>query len=337
MKKLLLITFFCCTAVINSVQAQLISTFAGSYRGGVMNGTGTAAIFSRPTGVAVDGFGNMYVADKFNHLIRKITPAAVVSTFAGSGNFGTNDGSGAVASFAFPVGVAVDGSGNVYVADELNQLIRKITPTGIVSTLAARRYGSVSYAFALAVDDSGNMYVAYSDINIICKITPDGVMSDLAGSGNKGYANGTGIAASFNFPSGVAVDGSGNVYVADQGNNVIRKITSDGVVSTLAGSGVSGYVDGAGTTVSFSNPSGLAVDDLGNVYVADTWNSVIRKITPTGVVTTFAGSGNLVITDVETDAKNVGFFSPLGLALDGSGNLYVTDGKLLFPLKNWTS
>jgi len=215
----------------------VVTTLAGSGSQGSANGTGTAASFAWPAGAAVDGSGNVYVADTFNHLIRKITSAGVVTTLAGTGSSGSANGTGTAASFNNPWGVAVDGSGNVYVADQSNHLIRKITAAGVVTT--------------------------------------------LAGTGSAGSANGTGTAASFNYHWGVAVDGSGNVYVGDSNNHLIRKITSAGVVTTLAGSGSSGSADGTGTAASFRYPTGVAVDGSGNVYVGDLGNHLIRKITTT--------------------------------------------------------
>lgn len=238
------------------------------------------------------------------------TPTVIVSTLAGSGSAGNIDGTGTAASFNLPRGVAVDGSGNVYVADGNNNAIRKITPAGVVSTLAS----SFSNPIGVAVDSSGNVYVADSGNNEIRKITPAGVVSTLAGTGFQGNANGIGPLASFYFPRGVAVDSSGNVYVSDSNNNEIRKITPGGLVSTLAGSGSAGNSDGSGTAASFSDPYGIAVDSSGNVYVADSNNSEIRKITSTGVVSTFAGSTN--------NPNNI-INSPSGIAVDSSGNVYV--------------
>ena len=221
----------------------LVSTFAGTGRPGEANGADTAT-FNLPLGVAVDGAGNVYVADYSNNLIRKISPAGVASTLAGTGATGADNGAGSIATFNLPEGVAVDAAGNVYVADTYNHLIRKITP--------------------------------------------DGTVSILAGNGTAGSSNGTGTGASFNSPFGVAVDASGDVYVADSGNNLIRKITPGGAVSVFAGNGVKGAKNANGSAASFNTPSGVAVDKAGNVYVADENNNLIRKITAGGVVSILA-------------------------------------------------
>jgi sugar lactone lactonase YvrE len=244
----------------------------------------------------------VFVADTGNNEIREITPAGVVTTLAGSTSAGSGDGTGSAAGFNSPSGVAVDASGNVFVADSGNNKIRKITPAGIVTTLAGSgAYGSAdgvgrSASFygpvGVAVDASGNVYVADQTNNEIRKITPAGVVTTLAGSIAAGSADGTSSAASFNNPSGVAVDASSNVYVADTGNNEIREITPAGVVTTLAGSGAYGSADGTGSSASFNDPFGVAVDASGNVYVADIYNFEIRKITPAGVVSTVVGSGS---------------------------------------------
>ncbi|MDB5255533.1 MAG: hypothetical protein JWM14_228 [Chitinophagaceae bacterium] len=313
-----------------------VTTVAGSSTAGNANGTGTAATFSTPTGVTVDGSGNLYVADEQNAIIRKITPAGVVTTFAGSGVQATGNGTGTSSSFVFPLGIAVDASGNVYIGDEGAHNVRKITAATVVTTLA----GSSTSGFVnatgtaasfhtpqgLAVDADGNVYVADAGNNCIRKITSAGVVTTFAGSSTSGHDDATGTAATFFSPSAVALDGSGNLYVADKTNNIIRKITSAGVVTTLAGtSGVTGSANGTGSAASFNNPRGIAADQSGNVYVSDTGNNLIRKITPAGVVTTLAGSGS------SGSANGIGtaasFNSPTGITVDGSGHVYVADAS----------
>ena len=271
-----------------------ITHFAGSgFIAGYAEGQGSAARFTNPTGIAVDASGNVYVADMYNHRIRKITPTGAVSTFAGSGAYGLADGDGATAQFYAPTGIAIDASDNVYVADYGNHRIRKITPAGIVSTIAGsggtgQNNGGFAdgtgitarfnYPYGVTVDALGNVYVADNGNHCIRKITPAGVVSTLAGSGIGGFADGTGAEAQFNLPIGITHDASGNLYVGDSGNNRIRRITPAGAVSTLAGSDRSGWVDGACATAQFSRPSGLLVDASGNIYVADFWNYRIRII-----------------------------------------------------------
>jgi hypothetical protein len=283
--------------------AGVVSTLAGMKAViGSADGPGTSAQFNTPFGVAVDAAGNVYVGDTFNSSIRKITPAGVVSTFAGvSGAPGSTDGTGSAARFFHPTGVAVDGAGNVYVADTLNSTIRKITPAGVVSTLAglagvagtADGTGSAAQfdqPEGVAVDAAGNVYVADTGAFTVRKITPAGVVTTLAGSPlNLGSADGTGNAARFSRLPSVAVDAAGTVYVGDPSNATIRAITPAGVVTTLAGlAGAFGSIDGTGSAARFNNPDGVAVDAAGNVFVADSFNNSIRKVTPAGVVTTFA-------------------------------------------------
>jgi streptogramin lyase len=279
--------------------ALVVTTFAGMPGvAGFTNGPDTSANFNKPFGVAADSLGNIYVADAGNNVIRLITPAGVVSTFAGTGVAGSADGTD-TATFNSPLGVATDKAGNVYVADYENDIIRKISPAGVVSTLAGK--GGVpgvadgldtaarfNLPEAVAVDASGNVYVVDNGNNAIRKITPAGQVTTLAGNGSPGSANGTGNNASFNSPFGIALDAAGNVYVADAGNNMIRKITPSGTVTTLAGRTSAGAGNGTGNAAMFNTPSGLAVDAAGNVYVADENNNQIRKITPAGVVTTLA-------------------------------------------------
>lgn len=316
--------------------AGVVTTLAGlAGRSSSVDGTGAAARFEDPYAVAADDRGNVYVADATDHTIRKITPDGTVTTLAGNaGSFGSSDGAGSAARFKGPLGIAIDGAGTLYVADTGNSLIRKISTTGVVTTVAgaAGNNGSndgtgtaarFSEPNGIAADNAGNLYVADTANSTVRKITAAGVVTTLAGSpGAVGLTNGTGSAARFSVIFDVTVDGSGNVYVCDHGNHVIRKITAAGVVTTLAGSGSAGNSDGAGGTASFRFPTGVTVDSAGTVFVADTDNHRIRSISPAGLVATVGGSMNGSADGAGSAAL---FFNPKDVALDGSGNLYVAD------------
>ncbi|HMJ04986.1 MAG TPA: putative Ig domain-containing protein [Chthoniobacterales bacterium] len=317
-------------------------TRAGLASPGSANGTGSAARFHFPNGVAADSVGNVYVADGENNTIRKITPSGVVSTFAGlAGIFGSADGAGSVARFSNPHDVAIDGAGNIYVADTSNSTIRKITPSGVVTTLAglADSVGSVDGTGSaarffrpegVAVDSAGNVYVADSLNSTIRRITPSGVVSTIAGlAGSAGSDDGVGSAARFLSPHGIAVDSAGDIFVADTDNFTIRKITPSRVVTTYAGlagnNGVlDGVSDGTGSGARFRRPEGVAVDGAGHVYVGDSHNNTVRKITPSRVVSTLAG-----LQGSQGSENGVGstarFYQPFGVALDAAGNVYVGD------------
>ena len=322
-----------------SLQAGVVTTLAGTVgTGGSQDGTGAAATFSSPAGIGVDSNGNIYVADQTDDTIRKVTSTGVVTTIAGTiGAAGFTDGAGSIARFNSPYGIAVDKNGNVYIADTGNRTVREMTPAGLVSTIAgtAKVAGTANGTGAaarfeapvdLGVDSNGNVFVAdQGSDQTIREITPAGVVTTFAGNtGHAGFVNGTGTAAEFDAPFGVAVDSNGNVYVGDTGNDTIRKITSVGAVTTLAGTPGSGYANGTGSAARFDQPTGTAVDGNGNVYVADEENDMIRKITPGGVVTTLAGSpGNGGSADGTGSAAQ--FYFPFGVAVDGAGNVFVTD------------
>ena len=329
---------------VTSIKAKLtlapIAVLAGGIGGsGHTDGPGNAARFEYPTAVASDRAGNVYVADGYT--IRKISPAGMVTTLAGKQlEAGFADGQGTAARFNRPMGVAVDGADNVYVADTYNDTIRKISPTGMVTTLAgspgvegtADGLGSAARFYfpdSVAVDSLGNVYVADGASHTIRKINPAGLVTTLAGNaGEPGSENGPVNAARFNFPSGVAVDGAANVYVADSGNHTIRKISPEGMVTTLAGSpGIEGAADGPGSGARFKSPRGVAADTNGVVYVADSNNSTIRKINLAGMVTTLAGSPE------ESGHENgngsaARFYYPSSVAVDGAGNVYVPDAAI---------
>ncbi|WP_412850404.1 T9SS type A sorting domain-containing protein [Chryseobacterium sp. PMSZPI] len=319
-----------------------VTTLAGSGTYGNADGTGTAAQFNRPTGITVDNAGNLYVVDSASGRIRKITPQGQVSTLAGN-YYGYAEGTGTAALFNRPEGIAVDTAGNLYVADMDNNRIRKITPQGQVTTLAGGTHGSADgpgttaqfiNPHAITIDTAGNLYLTDSGYARIRKITPQGLVTTLAGS-TQGYADGVGTAAQFFSPTGITSDTNGNIYVADTYNYRIRKITSQGqvTVTTLAGS-TQGYADGIGTAALFNEPGGIIVGNDGNLYIADTRNNRIRKITLQVLGT----------TETDKAAKVKIYPNPAGdfITIDASplknasARLYDTSGKLIksTPLKN---
>ncbi len=330
--------------------AGIVTTLAGAARQtGNTDGVSIGARFNlNRSGLAVGGDGNIYIADTNNSTIRKITPAGVVTTFAGqAGQRGSVDGVGGDARFTAPYSVAIDPTENIYVADSNNRTIRKITPAGLVTTLAGTATSNAGQQAAdgtgpgarfsrptgVAVDSAGNVYGSEYNSYTVRKVTALGVVTTLAGTAKVGAADGIGGAAQFDFPWGLAVDGDGNVYVADANNNTVRKITSGGVVSTLAGIPL-GNVDGTGSAARFSSPSGIAADRDGNLYVSDTGNRAIRKITAAGVVTTLASA----VTRFDFPAAPIPegvrparteFAPPGDIALDKEGNLYVVFGVLI--------
>ncbi len=322
--------------VTNPLAITTVAGLAGN--AGTADGTGNAARFNGPCDLAADGAGNLFVADTNNNAIRKVTSAGVVTTIAGlAGVTGSTDGTGTAARFNSPAGITLDGAGNLFVADTYNHTIRKVTPAGVVTTVAGQAgtgggadgtgsAAAFNYPSDVAADGSGNLYVADTNNHAIRMITSAGVVSTVAGSlGTAGSANGAGGAARFSSPEGVTVDGSGNLYVADTDNQTIRKITPAGVVSTVAGlAGTSGSADGVGANARFQYPADLAVDGAGNLYVADTDNHALRKVTPTGLTATMAG---LAGTSGSTDGAGTAarFYYPAGVTVDGAGNVYVAD------------
>ncbi|HEY1662174.1 MAG TPA: Ig-like domain-containing protein [Verrucomicrobiae bacterium] len=327
----------------------VVSTIAGSPGiSGTNNGTGSAAQFSTPDGMTMDTNGNLYVADLNNDTIRKLVPVGTnwaASTFVGMpgagtpGSYGTNDGAGSVARFGYPNDVTIDSTGNLYVCDGGNDTIRKVTPAGVVSTFAglptvsgtadgtgnSARFNGPS---GIAADNAGNLYVSDSQNNTIRKITSAAVVRTFAGSVvSPGNVDGTGAAARFNQPAGIAMDNAGNFYVADTYNDTIRQISSAGSVSTIAGlAGNQGATDASGSNARFNGPYGATVDSSGNVYITDYTNNTVRLLTPAGVVTTIAGlAGTSGTTDSTGTAAR--FNGPMGITVGTNGNLFVTDGN----------
>jgi probable HAF family extracellular repeat protein len=284
----------------------VVSTVAGNGGSGDADGTGSAAFFGGPYGIASTADGTLFVADSGNNTIRKVTSGGVVTTLAGvSSGFLSRDGNRSTARFIGPYGVAVDPAGYVRVLDNSNGQLRLVSPAGDVSTIATIGGGG----YSIVLDAAGNTYVAAG--TAIKKVSPGGVVTTFAG-GSYGFADGVGTAAQFASATGLAMDASGDLYVADSGANTIRKVTPDGTVTTLAGSaGLAGNVDATGSAARFNSPMAVAVDDAGNVYVADRNNRSIRKVTAAGVVTTF----------------QTAFFEVFGLTVDAAGTLLVTNSS----------
>lgn len=304
-----------------------VSTFAGSTNG-FADGTGIDAQFDYPRGITIDNAGNFYITDTGNHKIRKITPNGTVSTIAGSIE-GDADGTGTNAQFNAPEGIAIDSQGNLYIADRDNNKIRKITPNGAVTTLAGNTAGYADGTGAdaqfygptgITVDNQDNLYVADNNNNKIRKVTQNGVVSTVAGN-NSGDTDGTGTNAQFNGPQEITADSQGNLYIADSGNHKIRKINSSGEVTTIAGS-IEGNADGTGIDAQFATPLGITLDSQGNLYIADSYNHRIRKITPSGLVSTIAGSSPGYTDGTGASAQ---FYFPLKIIIDSQDNLYVSD------------
>jgi len=266
-----------------------VTTIAGGGKQTFANGNGKKAFFSAPFGIARDPAGNLFVSDANNNQIRKITPSAEVTTFSGSFTIGNADGPGTTATFFHIVGLAIDAAGNLYLADSGNALVRKVAVDGSVTTFAGngtkgnndgpKANASFNVPASIAADIEGNLYISDFYNHTIRKVTAQGTVSTLAGSGTRGYSNGTGAAAGFNNPWGLAADYAGNVYVADYANNMIRKITQAGKVSTVAGTRTAGAADGPAALSGFNNPIAVAADRFENLYVADFLNNKIRKIT----------------------------------------------------------
>ena len=310
--------------------------------------TGTVSTFVRrglvsaPRGLAIDGQGNLLVT---NHggsaTINKVSPSGNVSLVAGSGVFGYVDGPVATAQFSNLSGIVVNVQGTIYVSDWGNHCIRKISPAGVVSTLAGN--GTAGYADGtgtaaqfnrpegLTIDAQGNVLVADSYNNRIRLITPSGVVSTLAGSNVQGgFADGLASRAQFYWPNGVAVDAAGTVYVADTGNNRIRKISSTGTVSTLAGTAQCGGTDGATGTATFNYPTNVALNARGKICVAEANGYRIRLLDPDGFTSTLAGVGNACTSGasggyVDGAGSTAQFNSPRGIAFGPAEEIYVAD------------
>ncbi len=316
----------------------VIGTVAGTGVGD--GGPATSAFLNRPSGVAYDALGNIYVADSEAHRIRKVAPDGLITTLAGNGTagFSGDGGPASDAQVASPYAVALDQGGNVYIADSLNYRIRKISLDGTIRTIAGTgtegltgeagmaTSARIGLATNIAVDQNGTVYFNDLSANRVRKVTPAGIINLVAGNGNETFGGDGGPATEAQLvPGGIAPDKSGNLYIADGANHRIRKIDAKGVISTVAGSGRAGYTDGSSAAAAeFDTPNDVAVDDAGNLYVADYGNAVIRRITSAGVVSSIAGNRSRIFGGDEGPALG-GQLDPMALAIDRNGNLLVAD------------
>ena len=346
-----------CLAQAPSVYS--IGTFAGNGTAGLSGDSGqaTEAELNFPMGVSVDSSGNVYIGDVLNYNIRKVTTDGKIASVAGSNSSGySGDGSAATdATLVFPCAAVAGSSGSFYIADTGNSVVRKVGSDGKISTFAgtttAGFYGNGGAATsaqllgpaALVVDAAGNLYIADTGNNQIRKVGSDGKINAFAGSGNLGYAGdgGPAVNAYLNRPEALAIDAAGNIYIADTGNHRIRKVATDGTITTVAGNGVARFSGdgGLGVSASLYYPQGVAVDAAGYVYISDTYNTRIRVVSPNGLITTIAGNGKFNSYGDGGPATSAALSFPRGIAVGPGGKIYIADNqnsriRVLAPLQS---
>lgn len=343
MKRLIyIITFF---LVAKLCDAQTIITVAGNGTIG-SNGDGgfaTLAELNYPAGITLDGLGNLYIADRINHLIRKVNSSGIITTVAGNDTAGYNGDTGlaTLAKLNYPSDVAVDAAGNIYISDYGNNRIRKVNTSGFISTIAGT--GALGYSGdgglataaqidipeGVAIDALGNIYIADCGNQRIRKVNTFGIISTVAGNGSIGFSGdgGLAIAAQFAYPQGVSVDNIGNIYISDRLNNRIRKVDTSGIISTVAGIGTQGFSGDGGSAIGaeLNYPYSTAIDTAGNLYIADHYNDRIRVVNSSGIITTIVGDGTQGFSGDGGPANVAQLNTPDGVACDINGNVYISD------------
>ena len=346
-----LTALICLTVPLLSLAQDIITTAAGAtwtFPGD--GGAATDAPLGEVQAVAIDAAGNVFAADTGNNLVVKISPTGVLTVVAGNGirGFSGDGGPATSASLNQPTSVTVDIAGNLFIVDKDNQRIRKVTPGGTITTVAgngdfgftgdggAATSASLNFPRGVAVDADGNLYIADTYSNRIRKVTPGGTITTVAGSGSAdpgagGFSGDGGPATSalLDVPTGVAVDGTGNLYIAD-GSNRVRKISSGGIIDTVAGTGIEDFSGDEGPAISatLNQAFGVAVDESGNLYIADTVNNRIRKVTPDGTINTVAGSGGTgrsagALSGDEGPATSARLNLPSGVAVEMRGATFI--------------
>ena len=341
-------TIFICLITI-SANAQVITTIAGNGIAGYIGngGPSTAAELSDPFDIALDSAGNIYIADAGNNVIRKINTAGIITTIAGGGMLFYNGMRATDAQLNNPLSIAFDHSGNLFVNDNGNNCIRKIDTAGIIYNVAGN--GTTGYSGdsaqatgaqlydpqGIALDNAGNLYIADYSNSVVRKVDPAGIITTVAGNGASGNSGdeSAATAASLTGPTNVMLDNSGNLIIADGGASVIRKVNSAGIITKVAGVGYRDYSGDGGqaTNAGLDFPRSLAIDASGNLFIADWWNNVIRKIDPTGIITTVAGNGYGSGMGAGAFAGDSGLataaemFDPSAVAVDNAGNIFIVD------------
>jgi trimeric autotransporter adhesin len=343
--------FYVSSRIFNNVyhiaKDRRIRLVAGNGFPGYGGDGGRAALaqLNYPGGLAFDSAGNLYIADTYNNRIRKVNRAGIITTIAGNGiaGFGGDGNQATLAQLSYPMGLAVDSAGNLYLCDVSNNRIRKIALTGVITTVAGdggecysgdgsqASSASLDNPTGIAVDGKGNLYIADTWNHRIRKVNKAGIITTVAGDGEEGYSGDGGLAASarIRFPGGLAMDSANNLYIADNGNNRIRRVDSSGTITTVAGNAANHKLgdDEQAEAAMLKEPTGLAIDHSGNLYIADCDNNRIRKVNPTGIITTVAGNGTFGYKGDGGPATSALLNIPSRVALDSTGNLYVVDSQ----------
>ena len=345
MKRIIFLLFVSLFGFQITGNCQIITTIAGGDSAGY-SGDGDSLIHARidaPIGIGFDGSGNMYFSDDYNFRVRKVDTNCIVNSVAGDGThgFSGDNGPATLAKFGLVFYIAVGIDGTFYLPDPDNNRIRKISPLGIITTIAGNdsfaytgdgelaTNASIGHPGGIALDHFGNLYFTDVYYCVVRKINTIGIISTVAGTGVYGYTGDGGLAtaATLHSPVDLSIDRVGNIYVSDLKNNVIRKIDPSGIISTVIGTGVYGYTGDGGQAryAELNYPEGIITDAIGNIFFADEENNCVRKVDTFGIITTIAGNGTLGFSGDGGIAISAELQDPAGLAFDRHGNLYITD------------